>query len=343
MQTHFSPVPTLTTERLLLRPLVDTDAPEIFIQRSDERILQYTQVPKALDLDDAVKFIDMILDLAEKGESLYWAICRKGEQKLIGTICLWHLDKEKTTAEIGFTMHPDYWGQGLTTEAVRAVTEFGFEKMGANIIEASSNEQNLASIKLLEKVGFVKTGIEEQYGSFAYCRPPLGAVLLETGRLRLREITPSDAPFLLELLNSPGWQTNIGDRGVHNLDDARKYAIYRIWLICRLKGFSFNLLERKSDSALLGMCGLIKRDFLDDVDIGYALLPQHYGQGYAVEAAKAVADYANEKLKLPRLAAITIESNKPSQRVLEKIGLRFERMISVPDDDEELMLFGVDF
>ncbi len=343
MQTYFSPIPTLTTERLLLRPLRDSDAPEIFIQRSDERIIQYTAIPKALDINDAVNFIDRILDFAEKGESIYWAICRKGEQKLIGTICLWHLDMEKTTAEIGYSLHPDFWGMGLTTEAVRAVVEFGFTAMGANVIEAYSNAQNLASIKLLEKTGFAKIGTEENHSIYALCRPPLGGVLLETERLRLREITPDDAPFLLELLNSPGWHTNIGDRGVHNLDDARKYAIYRIWLICRLKGFSFNLLERKTDSALLGMCGLIKRDFLDDVDIGYALLPQYFGQGYAVEAAKAVSNFAKETLKLPRLAAITIESNKPSQRVLEKIGLRFERMIAVPDDEEELMLWGVKF
>ena len=239
-------------------------------------------------------------------------------------------------------MHPDYWGQGLTSEAVKAVIDFGFATMGANIIEAFSNDQNLASIRLLEKLGFVKTGNVEKYRIYALCRPPLGTVQLETERLRLREITPDDAPFLLELLNTPDWLANIGDRNVRNLDDARKYAINRIFAAYRRFGFGFYVMERKSDDALIGNCGLVKRDFLDDVDIGYAILPQFYGQGYAVEAAIAVLDFAKQKLMLPRIAAITIESNKPSQRVLEKIGLRFERMISVPEDEEELMLWGID-
>ncbi len=343
MQTHFSPFPTLTTERLELRQLTLADAPEILLQRSDPRILQFIEIEKAVTVADATAFIKKIEANVAAGKGPYWALCPKGETKLVGTICLWNLDLEKHTAEVGYSLHPDHWGRGFAMEALAAVVDFGFAKMGANILEAFPNAENRPSIRLLEKSGFVKTGMDGKFAVYALCRPPLGEVILETERLRLREITPADAPFLLELLNTPDWLANIGDRKVRNLDDARKYAIYRLFLAYRRFGFGFYVMERKSDKALIGNCGLIKRDYLDDVDIGYAILPQFYGNGYAVEAATAVLDFAKQKLKLPRIAAITIESNKPSQRVLEKIGLRFERMITVTGDEEELMLWGMAF
>ncbi|MCF8245086.1 MAG: GNAT family N-acetyltransferase [Saprospiraceae bacterium] len=338
MQTLFAPFPSLTTERLLLRPLKLEDAPEMLVQRSDERILRFTEAKKAADLADATAFIEKI----QAAVSAYWAICPLGEDKLIGTICLWNLNTEKQVAELGYTLHPDHWGKGLASEAVTAVIDFGFAKMGATYLEAGCMTGNEASIRLLKKQGFVKTGVEDKYEIFALCRPPLGQFLLETERLSLREITPDDAPFILELLNTPDWIANIGDRQVRNLDDARKYIIHRLFSAYRKFGFGFWLMERKTDGIPVGIAGLVKRDFLDDVDIGYALMPSFHGHGYAVEAAKAVLNIAKRKLALPRLAAITIESNKPSQQVLEKIGLRFERIITVPGDEEELMLWGID-
>lgn len=343
MKSLFTPFPNLTSERLTLRSLLMEDAPEMLIQRSDERILHFTEIKKAEKLEDVKAFIQLIQNNVENGESILWAICLKGEEKLIGTICLWNLNPEKQTAEIGFTLHPDFWGKGLVSEAAKAVIEFGFEKMEANIIEAGCMTGNEASIHLLQKQGFVKIGKEDKYEILALCRPPLGQFLLETERLKLREITPDDAQFLYDLLNSPGWIANIGDRKVHNLDDARKYIIHRLFSAYRKFGFGFWVMEQKADGMPVGIAGLVKRDFLEDVDIGYALLPDFYGQGYAVEAAEAVLDFAKRKLALPRLAAILIESNKPSQRVAEKIGLRFERKFTAPGEEEELMLYGVEF
>lgn len=343
MKTLFTPFPNLTTERLVLRSLSLEDAPEMLIQRSDDRIRRFTETKKAENLADAAAFIEQIETAVAGGESVLWAICPKGEEKLIGTICLWNLNPENQVAELGYTLHPDHWGKGFASEAAAAVIDFGFVKMGAIYIEAGCMTGNDASINLLKKQGFVKIGNEDKYEIFALCRPPLGTFLLETVRLQLREITPDDAPFLLELLNTPDWLANIGDRKVNTLDDARKYIIHRLFAAYHKFGFGFWLMERKTDSVPVGIAGLVKRDFLDDVDIGYALLPDFYGQGYAVEAAKAVLNIAKRKLALPRLAAITIESNKPSQLVLEKIGLRFERIITVPGDEEELMLFEVAF
>jgi RimJ/RimL family protein N-acetyltransferase len=340
MQTQFYPPPILTTERLLLRPFKETDAPEIFIQRSDERILRYTEVPKAMDIEDAVNWIDKMAEITEKGEGVAWAICRKGEEKLIGTISFWHLDTEKTTAELGYSLHPDYWRMGYASEALAAVMDFGFNEMKANLIEAFSNNQNQPSLNLLAKFGFAKIGEHRQYDVFAICQPPAGRVLFETERLILREATKEDAQFLYDLVNSPDWLKYIGDRGVHNLDDARKYAINRVLLHCRKDGFGFHVMERKSDGSSLGMCGLVKREFLEDIDIGYALLPEFYGKGYAYEAAHAMMLFAEQHLKLPRIAAITTTNNLPSIRVLEKLGFRHEKNFFAPNDKEELMLFG---
>ncbi|MCC6726698.1 MAG: GNAT family N-acetyltransferase [Saprospiraceae bacterium] len=340
MLTTIYPAPLLTTERLLLRPFSESDAPEVFIQRSDERILRYTGIQAAVNLESAVNHLRNLVKYGEKGEGSAWAICLKNDEKLIGTICLWQFDFEKSCVEIGYTLHPDNWGNGLGKEAVAAVVDFAFQSMQANLVEAYVHPQNLASIKLLERVGFTLTGNTEELKVFQICRPPIGAMVLETDRMYLCEISPLDAPFLLELLNTPDWVRNIGDRGVKTLEEARQYAIQRMFLYYRKNGFGFYLMKRKVDGAALGMCGLVKRDFLDDIDIGYALLPQFYGCGYAIEAAKAVVGFAKTHLRLEKLAAITLESNKPSIKLLEKLGLKFEKKFHAPEDEEELMLFG---
>lgn len=343
MKTLFTPFPILETERLLLRALDESDGPTMFVHRTNAQMNQYIDREKPKTIEDAVAFIRDVQEGQELGNAIAWGICRKGETEIIGSACLWNLDAENRTAELGYSLHPDHWGKGYMSEAVAAILDFGFGEMAAAIVQAYTLPANLASVKLLERLGFVKTGHEDSHDMFTLIQPPIWKPNIETERLLFREIRPADAPFLYALLNSPDWIANIGDRKVHDLDAARKYAIYRIYLGYRKSGFGFYLLERKSDGQVVGICGLIKRDYLDDVDIGYALLPQFYGQGYAVEAARAVAHFAKQALKLPRLAAIAVERNKPSLRVLEKIGLRFERMIQVPGDEDELMLWGMDF
>jgi RimJ/RimL family protein N-acetyltransferase len=107
-------------------------------------------------------------------------------------------------------------------------------------------------------------------------------------------------------------------------------------------GFGLYLTELKEDGSPMGICGLVKRDFLDDVDIGFAFLPKYWGHGYAYEAASAVLAYGQRVLGLKRIVAITAPDNDRSARLLEKLGLRFERMIRYPDDGQEVRLFAVD-
>jgi RimJ/RimL family protein N-acetyltransferase len=166
--------------------------------------------------------------------------------------------------------------------------------------------------------------------------------ILETERLILRQFTTDDIEFILEQVNEPSWIQNIGDRGVRTLDDARAYILNGPAASYVKNGFGLWLVALKETGESIGMCGLIKRDTLEDVDIGYAFLPKFWGKGYAVESARAVKDYAKEVIGLKRLVAIVDAANESSIRVLEKIGLKFERMVRLSADDIELKLFGVD-
>jgi RimJ/RimL family protein N-acetyltransferase len=146
-------------------------------------------------------------------------------------------------------------------------------------------------------------------------------VLAQTERLLVRTMTTADAPFYLELLNTPGWLDNIGDRNVHSLEDARAALERGPCLLQRTLGLSSYLLQRKSDGAAIGICGLFKRDGLPDVDIGYALLPDFSGQGYAYEAAAAVMAYARDTLGLSRLLGVVLPENVRSWQLLAKLGM----------------------
>lgn len=166
--------------------------------------------------------------------------------------------------------------------------------------------------------------------------------ILETERLVLRQFDTDDAEFILELLNEPSFIQNIGDRGVRTLEDARSYIMRVPVASYEQHGFGLYLVLLKESGAPIGMCGLIRRDTLDDVDIGYAFLPRYWSKGYAVESALAVREYARDVVGLKRLVAITDPDNEGSMRVLEKIGLRFEKMVRLSEDDIELKLFGAD-
>jgi ribosomal-protein-alanine N-acetyltransferase len=167
-------------------------------------------------------------------------------------------------------------------------------------------------------------------------------MILETDRLRLRELTPDDAEFMLRLLNEPSFIRNIGDRGVRTLEDARAYILNGPVASYERHGFGLWLIELKESGAPAGVCGLLKRDALEDVDLGYALVPEHWSRGYASEAASAVMSYAAERLGLRRVVAITDAGNQSSVRLLEKLGFRYERMVRMPGDDAELKLFASD-
>jgi RimJ/RimL family protein N-acetyltransferase len=166
--------------------------------------------------------------------------------------------------------------------------------------------------------------------------------ILETERLLIRRFTSDDAPFILELLNEPSFIQNIGDRNIRSVEDARTYLLNGAIASYEKHGFGLSLVILKQTGEAIGMCGLIKRDELDDVDIGYAFLPRYWSKGYAVEAARATREYAKETIGLRRLAAIVDPANESSVRVLEKIGMMFEKMVKLSADDIDLKLFSIE-
>lgn len=163
--------------------------------------------------------------------------------------------------------------------------------------------------------------------------------VLETTRLILRWLEVEDAEFIFELLNEPSFLRFVGDKGVRSIADAREYILHGPIASYEHFGFGLFRTELKTGDPI-GICGLLKRDSLEDVDIGFALLPEYWGQGYAFEAASAVLTYAGEVFALQRIVAITDPDNFASIKLLEKLGLRFERMVKLSEGAPEIKLFG---
>jgi RimJ/RimL family protein N-acetyltransferase len=168
-------------------------------------------------------------------------------------------------------------------------------------------------------------------------------IAIETERLVLRRLTLNDAPFIVELLNEPSFLRYIGDRGVKSLHDARHYLLKGPIASYAVLGFGLYLVFLKETGDPIGICGLLKRETLPDVDVGFALMPSYGRQGFASEAAASVLKEARERFGLKRVVAITSLDNNASIRVLEKNGLKFEGLIRLGDDPREVRLFGIEF
>jgi len=163
--------------------------------------------------------------------------------------------------------------------------------------------------------------------------------VLDTQRLVLRRLELADAGFILEITNDPDWLRHIGDRGIRSLDDARRYIIDGPCAMYERHGFGLYLVALRDGGTRIGLCGLVKRDWLDDVDIGFAFLPAFRGRGYALEAAAATLEYGRTTLGLHRVAAIVSPGNSDSLQLLGRLGLRLERMVLPPNETSQLCLY----
>jgi [ribosomal protein S5]-alanine N-acetyltransferase len=152
----FNPFPDLATKRLLLRHIESFDDSEILSLRSDERVMKFLDRPLAKNLDDARKYIKIITNGINENNTITWAISKRNEQSLIGTIGFWRIVKEHFRAEIGFLLHPDYHGKGIMQEALTKVLDYGFHSLKLHSVEANVNPNNLPSIKLLERNKFIR-------------------------------------------------------------------------------------------------------------------------------------------------------------------------------------------
>jgi RimJ/RimL family protein N-acetyltransferase len=164
--------------------------------------------------------------------------------------------------------------------------------------------------------------------------------LYATDRLRLRRLTLDDADYILRQVNEPSWLAGIGDKGVRDLDGARQYLRDGPLAMYRDKGFGLYAVELREQEGPIGLCGLIKRDTLPEVDIGYAYLPEYFGQGYAVEAGMATLEHARRDFGLQRLLGIVSPANAGSIRVLERLGFAFERALDTPPGAPATHVYG---
>lgn len=163
--------------------------------------------------------------------------------------------------------------------------------------------------------------------------------ILETRRLRLRKLTTADAPFMLALLNDPAFHHYIGDRGVQSEAQARDYIKNGAIASYAQFGYGMYLAELKSDGRAVGICGLLRRDGLDDPDLGFAFMPEFRSKGHASEAASAVLRYAVTTLALPRVVAIVTPDNQASIALLQKAGMRQDGTVRMPDGNTDLDLY----
>ncbi len=166
---------------------------------------------------------------------------------------------------------------------------------------------------------------------------------LSTERLHLRKLNKGDAEFALRLLNTEGWLKYIGDRGVRTMNDAEEYIRSRVLAHYEQYGFGPYGVSLSGSEELVGFSGLFRRDFLEFPDIGFAFLPEHCGKGYAFESSEAVLREARDNMKLRKLLAFAMKDNFRSAKLLEKLGMKFDRMIAYPGEEEEMMLFSIDF
>lgn len=165
--------------------------------------------------------------------------------------------------------------------------------------------------------------------------------IYETDRLMLSPTIEEDAPFILELLNTPKWLKNIGDRNVKTLEAAQAYIKEKMMPQFERLGFSNYTVTRKEDGVKVGTCGLYDREGLEGVDIGFAFLPAYERMGYGYESALKMKELAFSEFNVNKIGAITAKHNKASQRLIEKLGLTFDSFVKLPNEEEELLFYTI--
>ncbi len=165
-------------------------------------------------------------------------------------------------------------------------------------------------------------------------------MILQTERLVIKEATLDDGAFFFRLLNSPNWIEFIGDRGINSEEDAIQYIQESLIESYVNLGFGLFKMILRENNKPIGICGFLKRDYLDHPDIGFAILPKYERMGYTLEAAHSLKDYGENQLGLNPILAITTSKNVGSQQLLNKIGLKYIKIVKPSQDGEDLMLYS---
>ncbi len=165
-------------------------------------------------------------------------------------------------------------------------------------------------------------------------------MIAKTTRLRIRELAIEDAEFVLALVNEPSFVSNIGDKGLRSLADAKRFILEGPWTYQQKPGYGQFAVELEENGDPIGVCGLLFRESLNLTDIGFAVLPQYWRRGFAFEAAEAVLRYGQSTLGLKKIVGLTSENNLASIRLLEKLGMKFEKTVKMSDDDPGTVVYS---
>lgn len=165
----------------------------------------------------------------------------------------------------------------------------------------------------------------------------------ETERLILQPTAEEDAEFILELVNTPKWLANIGDRNVKSVEDARAYIKNKMTPQLKKLGYGNYTLLRKLDNIKIGTCGLYDREGLEGIDIGFAMLPDYENSGYGFESATKLIEVGVKEFNIKLISAITTKENIASQKLINKLGLKFIKTVKIPNDEEELLLYSIKY
>lgn len=166
-------------------------------------------------------------------------------------------------------------------------------------------------------------------------------LLITTERLTIRQLSARDASFILEQYNEPAFLENIGDKKIRSIDDAINNIVDWAQASYRKNGIGLLLMELRDCGTPIGTCGLIKRDDIQDYDLGYSLLEKYQRQGYVMEAAQTVLEHAKNVLALSRVVGYTSALNEASIRVLEKLGFEAEGDFNFPGYDKPSKIFAI--
>lgn len=166
--------------------------------------------------------------------------------------------------------------------------------------------------------------------------------IIETERLLLKPMSTDDSQLIFELYNSPNFIRFIGDRNIKTVDDAENYIKNKFLPQIEKLGYGNYLISRKEDGKKIGSVGIFERDGLDVHDIGFSFLPEFEGKGYGYESASKLMEVGFKEFGLKKISAITTKENISSQKLIEKLGLKFQKMVSLPNDEEELRYYEIE-
>lgn len=337
---------TIRTERLELRPLGDADT-GVFHDRlvADPEVMRYYRKPRRARAER--DFFEHFRQGAKCHGYVAWGLwATTGQAEGSPAFAGWcgivtpALEDPSLGPELQYMLATDWQGRGVALEAARAVVADAFSRLDLPRIHIVADIANTRSIRLAERLGFTLRGRVAVQGPddmhlYVQERP---VTVIETGRLVLAELADRDAPFILGLLNEPSFLRFIGDRGVRNLEDARRYIREGPVAGYRRHGHGLLRVGLKMTDTPIGICGVLKRDTLAEPDLGFSLLPAYWSAGYALEAASAVLSDARTRLGLGRVLAIVSPGNEPSFRLLAKLGFKGDALIRLGNETTDVRL-----